>query len=81
MVDTTVQPKAIMFPTDAKVLHAASLGEKGNNLHHPPSNRRGYRGLPPDPILLLGREFINAQPMVAFGAKRTLVGKGAELHW
>jgi transposase, IS5 family len=30
-VDTTVQPKAITFPTDAKLLHAAIKG-----LNHPP---------------------------------------------
>lgn len=46
-VDTAVQPKAITFPTDAKLLHAAIKG-----LNHLARNRRSSCG---SPIFALAR--------------------------
>jgi hypothetical protein len=41
-VDTTVQPKAIGFPTDAKLLHAAIKGLTGLARKHGVRLRRAY---------------------------------------
>ncbi len=43
-VDATVQPKAITFPTDAKLLHAAIMGLSRLARRHGIRLRQSYRG-------------------------------------
>jgi IS5 family transposase len=42
-VDTTVQPKAVTFPTDAKLLHAAIKGLKCVARRHGVRLRQSYQ--------------------------------------
>ena len=53
VVDTTVQPKAVMFPTDAKLLNRARerlvrlAAHVGVELRHPMRGSASWRGVHP----------------------------------
>src|SRR3974390_747371 len=54
-VDTTVQPKAITFPTDAKLLHAAIRGLNRLARTHGLRLRQSYLGCPKQAAMMAGR--------------------------
>ena len=54
-VDTTVQPKAITFPTDAKLLHAAIKGLNRLARHHGVQLRQSYRRIAKQAAMMAGR--------------------------
>jgi hypothetical protein len=56
-VDTTVQPKAITFPTNAKLLHAAIQGLNRLAKKHGVRLRRRNLGRPMDRRRLIATEF------------------------
>jgi IS5 family transposase len=55
MVDTTVQPKAIAFPTDAKPLHAAMEGLNRLARKHGVRLRQSYRRIAKRAAMMAGR--------------------------
>jgi IS5 family transposase len=54
-VDTTVQPKAITFPTDAKLLHAAVKGLAGLAKKHAVRLRQSYLRIAKRAAMMAGR--------------------------
>ncbi len=54
-VDTTVQPKAITFPTDAKLLHAAIRGLNRLARHHGVRLRQSYSRVAKAAAMMAGR--------------------------
>src|SRR6476646_737836 len=54
-VDTTVQPKAITFPTDAKLLHAAIKGLNRLARHHGARLRQSYLRVAKQAAMMAGR--------------------------
>jgi transposase, IS5 family len=54
-VDTTVQPKAITFPTDAKLLHAAMEGLNRLVRQHGMPLRQSYRRIAKRAAMMAGR--------------------------
>jgi IS5 family transposase len=54
-VDTTVQPKAVTFPTDAKLLHAAITGLTRLARQHAVKLRQSYRRIAKRAALMAGR--------------------------
>lgn len=55
MVDTTVQPKAISFPTDAKLLHAAIFGVNRLARKHGVRLRQSYARVAKSAAMMAGR--------------------------
>lgn len=54
-VDTTVQPKAVTFPTDAKLLHAAIMGLTQLARKHGVKLRQSYRRIAKRAAMMAGR--------------------------
>lgn len=54
-VDTTVQPKAISFPTDAKLLHAAITGLNRLARRHGVGLRQSYSRVAKAAVMMAGR--------------------------
>jgi transposase, IS5 family len=54
-VDTTVQPKAITFPTDAKLLHAAIKGLNRLTRRHGVRLRQSYSRIAKAAAMMAGR--------------------------
>jgi IS5 family transposase len=54
-VDTTVQPKAITFPTDAKLLHAANKGLNRLARKHGIRLRQSYLRIAKTAAMMAGR--------------------------
>jgi IS5 family transposase len=54
-VDTTVQPKAITLPTDAKLLHAAIKGLNRLATRHGVRLRQSYSGVAKAAAMMAGR--------------------------
>ena len=78
-VDTTVQPKAISFPTDAKLLHAAIRGLARLARKHGVKLRQSYQRMAKRAAMMAGRYAHMDCPATPWRAARTDPrGRG---HW